>query len=152
MVAATRTVQSSELSRNSREVFAAADEGPVLISRRDGDTLLLTKVSQADQDRRGLEIAAALVAAALAPGDRSLTERLQQPFPWLILLSPADQETFASEIVATARACAAVSTFDPLVIALHAWQGTAEAVAAGYTPTDELDWLDEPEPVRDPRA
>ena len=46
MATITRTVRSSELSRNSREVFEAADQGPVLITRRDGDSLVLTKASQ----------------------------------------------------------------------------------------------------------
>ena len=151
MVTITRTVQSSELSRNSREVFEAADQGPVLITRRDGDSLVLTKASQVDYERKGLELAAALVAASLAPDDRPFVERLRQPFPWLALLSPTDQDSFAVEIIDIARACAAVSRFDRLLLTLHSWEATAEAVASGYSPDDELEWLDSAEPVDDPR-
>lgn len=152
MAAITRTVRSSELSRNSREVFEAAEQGPVLITRRDGDALVLTKASQADYDRKGLEFAAALVAASLAPDDVPFVERLRQPFPWLALLSSADQEAFAQEVVGIARACASVSRFDRLLLTLHSWKATAEEVAAGYTPDDELEWLESAEAVADPRG
>lgn len=152
MVTISRTVQSSELSRNSREVFEAADQGPVLITRRDGDALVLTKASQADDDRKGLELASALVAVSLAPNDVPFTERLRTPFPWLALLSLSEQEAFAKEIVDVARGCAAVSRYDQLLATLHAWMATAEAVAAGYTPDDELQWLDTAQPVVDPRG
>ena len=152
MSAITHTVQSSELSRNSREVFEAADQGPVLITRRDGDALVLTKASQADYDRKGLELAAALVAVSLAPNDVPFVERLRQPFPWLALLSSHDQEAFAQEVISIARACASVSRFDRLLLTLHAWKATAEEVAAGYTPDEELDWLESTEAVADPRG
>ncbi|MGL5908409.1 MAG: type II toxin-antitoxin system Phd/YefM family antitoxin, partial [Phycicoccus sp.] len=64
MDAARRTFRSSELSRNSREVFEAADRGPVLITRRDGEALVLSGAGEADRSRRGLELAAAVVGAA----------------------------------------------------------------------------------------
>lgn len=152
MATTPRSVRSSELSRNSREVFKAADEGPVLITRRDGDPLVLTRASQAERDREGLELAAALVAASLAPEDRPFVERLHQPFPWLAFLSSTDQEAFASEAVQVARACAAVAHFDRLLLTIRAWKATAEEVAIGYTPHDELEWLDAAEPVADPRG
>lgn len=152
MATIIRTVQSSELSRNSREVFEAADQGPVLITRRDGDSLVLTKASQADYDRKGLELAAALVAVSLAPDNRPFVERLRQPFPWLALLSPTDQEAFATEVIDVARACAAISRFDQLLLTLHSWKATAEEVAAGYTSDEELEWLEAAEPVVDPRG
>lgn len=147
----TRTVQSSELSRNSREVFEAADQGPVLITRRDGDALVLTKASQVDDDRKGLELASSLVAASLAPDDVPFVERLRVPFPWLALLTPGEQGVFAKEVVDVARGCASVARYEQLLMTLHAWVATAEAVAAGYTRDDELQWLDVTEAVADPR-
>ena len=152
MATITRTVRSSELSRNSREVFEAADQGPVLITRRDGDSLVLTKASQVEHDRRGLELATAVVAASLAPGDQPFVERLRQPFPWLALLSLADQEAFSVEVVDVARACAAISRFDRLLLTLHSWKATAEEVAAGHLADDELEWLGAAEPVVDSSA
>lgn len=152
MAAITRTIQSSELSRHSREVFEAADQGPVLITRRDGEALVLTKASQANYERKGLQLAASLVAASLAPDDVPFVERLRGPFPWLALLSSSDQDAFAQEVVSIARACASISQFDRLLLTLHSWKATAEEVAPGYTPDDELEWLEPVEAVADPHA
>jgi PHD/YefM family antitoxin component YafN of YafNO toxin-antitoxin module len=148
----TSTVQSSELSRNPASVFAAADQGPVTITRRDGESLVLAKSSDVAKEREGLELAARLVAASLAPAVTPFVERLRGPFPWLEFLRPTDRELFAREIVDIARACAAVSHFDRLLVTVTAWHSTAEAIAYGYTPDDKLEWLDEPAPVSDPRT
>jgi hypothetical protein len=146
----SRTVQSSELSRNSAAVFKAVDQGPVTITRRDGETLILTKESDLAHQRQGLELAAHLVAASLAPDDVPFVDRLRGPFPWVEFFSPADREAFAQEIVDVARACAAMSRFDRLLITLTAWHSTAQAIADGYTHDGHLEWLDVPEPVADP--
>src|SRR5665811_1943196 len=95
----SRTVQSSELSRNSAAVFKAVDQGPVTITRRDGETLILTKESDLAHERQGLELAAHLVAASLAPDDVPFVNRLRGPFPWVEFFSPADREAFAQETV-----------------------------------------------------
>lgn len=39
-----------------------------------------------------------------------------------------------------------------LAVVLAECKATAEAIALGYTPDAELDWLDGAEPVDDPRA
>ncbi len=146
-----RTVQSSELSRNSASVFKAVDQGPVIITRRDGETLILTKESDLAHQREGLELAAHLVAASLAPNDVLFVDRLRGPFPWVEFFSPSDREAFAQEIVDVARACATMSRFDRLLVTVGAWHSTAQAIADGYTPDEDLEWLDVPEPVADPR-
>lgn len=149
------TVQSSELSRNSRKVFRAADDGPVLITRRDGEPLVLTRASRAETDQHGLRLASALVAASLSPDQRPLAERLTDAFPWVTLLSDGDRAVFAQEIVQVARACAAVASYGPLLKTLRSWEGTAQALAAGFTPAEALEWLDGDDDgtaVRDPRA
>ena len=146
----SQTVQSSELSRNSAAVFAAADRGPVTITRRDGESLVLSKASEVEFQRRGLELAVQLISASLAPGDLPFSERLRGPFPWVEFLKPEGREQFAQEIVDVARACASVSRFDRLLLTLQAWYSTAEAIAQGYTPDDELTWIDEPSRVSDP--
>ena len=147
----SRTVQSSELSRNSASVFKAVDQGPVIITRRDGETLILTKESDLADQREGLELAAHLVAASLAPNDVPFVDRLRGPFPWVEFFSPSDREAFAQEIVDVARACATMSRFDRLLVTVGAWHSTAQAIADGYTPDEDLEWLDVPEPVADPR-
>ena len=67
-------------------------------------------------------------------------------------LKPEGRQEFAQEIVDVARACASGSRFDRLLLTLQAWRSTAEAIAEGYTPDDQLTWIDEPSRVPDPRA
>ncbi|HEX9088389.1 MAG TPA: type II toxin-antitoxin system Phd/YefM family antitoxin [Arthrobacter sp.] len=147
----SRTVQSSELSRNPAAVFKASEEGPVTITRRDGAPLTLLTTREFDTDHEGMELAAHLVTASLADPEVPFVERLGTPFPWMAFLSQADQESFAREIVAITRACASVARFDKALITLRAWKSTAEALSAGYTPDDQLDWI-EPTVVADPRT
>lgn len=139
-----RHVQSSELSRNSASVFAAAEEGPVTITRRDGEDFILATVTDATRERRAIEIASGLVAASLSESSASLGDRLREPFPWVEFLTETDREAFADEIIRVMRACAALGEFRPLLIAFSAWKSTAEAYARGITPDDQLDWLDTP--------
>lgn len=102
------------------------------------------QVQRCRQGASGTRAAAHLVAASLAPGDTPFVERLRGPFPWLEFLKPAERELFAREVVDIARACAAVSHFDRLLVTVTAWHSTAEAFAYGYTPDAKLEWLDEP--------
>ena len=146
-----RSVKSSELSRNSAAVFAAAEEGPVDITRRDGEGFVLTKASYADGERRALRVATDVVSASLAESGQPLGERLRQQFPWVEFLAADDRARFAEEIVDLTRACAAVGQFSRLLVVFDAWRSTAEAIAAGYTPDADLDWLPEPVLVQDPR-
>jgi hypothetical protein len=146
-----RTVPSSDLSRNSAAVFKAVEQGPVIITRRDGETLVLTKESDLAHQRQGLQLAAHLVAVSLAPGDVPFVDRLRVPFPWLEFLTPSDRAIFALEIVDVARACAAMSNFDRLLLTLSAWRSTAQAIADGYTHDEDLEWLDVSERADDPR-
>ncbi|TFC17937.1 hypothetical protein E3O19_05460 [Cryobacterium algoritolerans] len=87
-----RVVQSSDLSRRSAAVFAAAEEAAVQVTRRDGETLVLTTKREAAVHEQILEVAAQLIAVSL--DDRgTLGDRLARPFPWIMLLSVQDQRT-----------------------------------------------------------
>ena len=114
--------------------------------------MTLVRSSTVEREHEALGLAASLVAASLAPGNASFAERLLVPFPWLGFLPVDQREQFASEIVEVSRACASISNFDRLFVVLAEWKATAEAIALGYTPDAELDWLDDAEPVNDPRA
>ena len=61
-------------------------------------------------------------------------------------LPTGEQQQFADELVATARACASVQQFEPLLAEVAAWRSTAQAYAAGWDKV-EVDWLDEPDDV-----
>ena len=97
------TFQSSELSRASAEVFAAATDHPVEVTRRDGESLVLMSES-ADRARTALlELAAQLVAVSTNT-DGTLVTRMFDRFPWMLALSTADQQTCANDILTAARA------------------------------------------------
>lgn len=144
------TVQFSELSRASKSVAAAADLGPVLITRRDGEPLILQRKSDVDRHLEGVELAVSISAAAVADGSERFATRLEGPFPWIAFLSHDEREQCADELLQTIRACASVLEFRPLVVTLSAWRSTADAHARGLTSDADLDWLPEPVPVERP--
>lgn len=146
----SRHSTSSELSRDPALVFPSADEGPLVISRRDGEPLTLLRSRTIEREHEAFEVVANLAAASLAPGSLSLPERLLTPFPWLGFLPVKQREQFSAEIVETARACVSITNFGRLSVTVAEWEATAEAVAAGFTPDAELNWLDNAEPVPHP--
>ncbi|MDA3804849.1 prevent-host-death protein [Clavibacter sp. CT19] len=146
--ARTTIRRSSELSKHSADVFAEAEEHPVQVTRRDGETLVLMSQSAADAQAQLLQLAADLITVTL-DDEGSLASRMAQRFPWMLALSAADQESCARELVDAARA--SFSTGQPhLAIAeLTSWRETATAIAAGLAPSP-VEWLDRPVPVARP--
>lgn len=135
------TFQSSELSRASAEVFAAATDHPVEVTRRDGESLVLMSES-ADRARTALlELAAQLVAVSTNT-DGTLVTRMIDRFPWMLALSTADQQTCANDILTAARASFATNQPHLAIAELTAWRETATAVAAGLG-REPVEWLDE---------
>lgn len=140
--------KSSELSRNSSQVFAAAENGPVIVTRRDGEPLVLMNEREADARKQLFEFAAQLIA--ITTDDRgSLADRMAEHFPWMFALSEADKVQCAKDLVNAARASFATEQPHLAVAALNSWRETAEALAAGYrnAPTE---WLDGDEAVARP--
>lgn len=146
-----RSVRSSELSRNPAAVFAAAEEGPINITRRDGEDFVLSLASAVAQERRAVQIAADLMWASLDTYGAPLAERLRQPFPWIEFLTPEARDQFAEEIVSVTRACDAIAEFTRVLVVFDSWRSSAEAIARGYIPDGDLHWLAEPVDVPDPR-
>jgi hypothetical protein len=137
-----RIVASSDLSRHSAQVFVLVEIGPVEVTRRDGETLLLvTKRSVAGQNEI-LHIAAQVIAIAWDERG-SLVDRVAQQFPWIKLLKTEEQAECARSIVETARGAFAIDRPAALVTEIQAWRNTAEAHAAGWG-QEERDWLAEP--------
>ncbi|MDO5745446.1 MAG: prevent-host-death protein [Micrococcaceae bacterium] len=135
------TFQSSELSRSSAEVFAAAADHPVEVTRRDGESLVLMSGS-ADRARTNLlELAAQLVAVSTST-DGTLVMRMIDRFPWMLALSPADQQACANDILSAARASFATNQPHLAIAELTAWRETATAIAAGLG-QEPVEWLDD---------
>lgn len=142
------TFQSSELSRNSANVFAAAEERPVTVTRRDGETLVLMSEREAAAQDRLFEFAAQIIAATT--DDRgTLVERMADRFPWMLALNPEDRATATAEIVSAARASFATKQAHLAFAELSAWRETAEALAAGLV-SGPVDWFDDDVVVKRP--
>ncbi|MCV9993463.1 prevent-host-death protein [Paeniglutamicibacter sp. ZC-3] len=142
------TFQSSELSRGSAEVFAAAADHPVEITRRDGESLVLMSGS-ADRARTALlELAAQLVAVSTST-DGTLVSRMIDRYPWMLSLSRADQEVCVNDVLTAARASFATGQPHLAVVELKSWRETATALAAGLGRAP-LEWLDDAEKVERP--
>lgn len=151
----TSTATFSALLRTPNEVIDQLEAGDVLLTRRDAEPLRLSKARPAEQEVHTLAALAQLIAAGLDDdaSDR-LVDKLIDPFPWITVLPPAARRGFIEEFLATARACAALGRFERLTIALAAWKGTAEAYADPAISRDgsDLEYLDEPQVVGDPRT
>ncbi|ROP72460.1 prevent-host-death protein [Curtobacterium sp. PhB115] len=131
-----RSVQSSDLSRHAKQVFAAAEEEPLEVTRRDGKPLVLTTKERSDDDDAVLEIAAQLIAAVTVNEQLPLHDRLAVPYPWIKLLSRDDQKRFAREIVDVARGSFSLRQPRRLLLEMQAWRNSAEAIAAGWGARD----------------
>jgi len=142
------TFQSSELSRASADVFAAAADHPVRVTRRDGEALVLMSES-ADQARASLlELAAQLVAVSTST-EGSLASRMSDRYPWMLALSPVDQEVCAGDVLKAARASFATNQPHLAIAELTSWRETATAIAAGLG-QEPVEWLDDSETVERP--
>jgi hypothetical protein len=140
--------QSSELSRSSADVFAAAADHPVRVTRRDGESLVLMSES-ADAARISLlELAAQLVAVSTST-EGTLAARMSDRFPWMLALSPADQEACADDVLAAARASFATNQPHLAIAELASWRETATAIAAGLG-KEPVEWLADSETVERP--
>ncbi|MFC8304837.1 prevent-host-death protein [Specibacter sp. NPDC057265] len=140
--------QSSELSRSSADVFAAAADHPVRVTRRDGEALVLMSES-ADQARASLLDLAAQLVAVSTSSNGSLTSRMSDRFPWMLALSQANQELCANDILTAARASFATNQPHLAIAELTSWRETATAIAAGLG-QKPVDWLDDSETVERP--
>jgi hypothetical protein len=138
--AATR--RSSDLSKHSAKVFAEAEDHPVTVTRRDGESLVLMSQREADARAELLSIAATLLAAALEDGP--LTEHMASRFPWMYALRVEDRDECARDLIDAARASFATHQPHLVITTLTSWRETATAIAAGLG-VQTVEWIDEDE-------
>lgn len=95
-----------------------------------------------------LEIAAQLIGAATM-NDGNLTRFMSNHFPWMLALSPTDQDECARDVLNAARASFSVGQSHLALSTLTSWRETAEAIAAGLGEA-LVEWLDDDEFVERP--
>ena len=139
----TVTWRSSDLSKKSAEVFAEAEQGPVTVTRRDGEPMVLMAAGRAAEMDHLLDSAAQFTQALLR-GQAEPVAAMSEVYPWMMALAPEDRSACAKELRDAALASFSTGQARLLEEAEASWRGTAEAVAAGLVSSD-VDWLgDEP--------
>ncbi|MGA5429148.1 hypothetical protein ACPCVL_20430 [Streptomyces koyangensis] len=150
------SVHFSELvNRNRRTLARLEDSRSLLLRRRDGEDLVLTTASRAEQDRTVVSAATRMLLAMARrePGSMELLlDLLPDAFPWVRFLPEADVHAFAVELVDTMRAADSVGNNASVAQLLVEWQHTAEVhsdpeLLAALT----RDHGDDYGPVPDPR-
>lgn len=148
MTALAHQFQSSELSRNSATVFAAAETSPVLVTRRDGEDLVLMTKREADATAALNEFAAQLLGIR-AHSPQDLADKVSQLYPWMLALSQEDREQCASDLLHATRAALATGQPERVVSEMLSWRETARAVSEGLLASSD-DWLESLELVERP--
>jgi hypothetical protein len=141
--------QSSDLNRNPVKVFAAAEQAPVLVTRRDGQDLILMTEQEVEAQREFFNLAADLFAVTSAT-EGTLGQRMANRFPWMFALDAVGREECAMELVNSARASFATGQPNLLRLSFLGWKDTAYAIAGGRTEHNTSDWFDFPIPVESP--
>jgi len=148
MTSLAHRFQSSELSRNSASVFAAAETSPVLVTRRDGEDLVLMTKKEADASAALNEFAAQLLGIT-AHSTKELAEKACQLYPWMLALSQADQEQCATDLLTATRTALATGQPERVVSEMLSWRETARAISDGLRVSDD-GWLESLELVERP--
>lgn len=151
----TKTATFSTLLRHPNEVIASLEEGDVVLTRRDGEPLRISKERDAAREQEMTQAFAQMLGALVLDDDQAgrLLDRLRIPFGWLDFLGEDEQREFAEEFFRTARACAAAGNFERLAIEVGNWQETALAYSLGlHHGLSAVEYLDEDLAVEDPRA
>lgn len=133
--------RSSDLCRNSADVFAAAADHPITVTRRDGEPLVLMSEREDHARNELLQLAAQLMGVTTSDG-RNVVEFMVGQFPWMLALTPDDQEDCVREVLNAARANFSTGQPHLALSTLTSWRETAEAVAAslGELP---VEWIDD---------
>lgn len=137
--------RSSDLSHDATSIYRAAEQAPVLVTRRDAEDLVLMSERENTARRLLLEFAAQIIAVT-TDDQGSLSHRMSNIFPWMLALSPEGREKCAIALVEAARASFATGQLHLALAEKTAWEETAINMAAGFGQAP-ADWLDETIPV-----
>ncbi|MDQ3092628.1 MAG: hypothetical protein M3R46_13430 [Actinomycetota bacterium] len=110
--------------------------GDVLLRRREGETLRLSRESNDAAQRDALLTAVRLLTlGAGAQGQIELVgAKVAQRLPWTRFLSDSDRTAFVEEFLRTLEACADLGEFAALGRLVGDWKATASLHAEGLGP------------------
>lgn len=132
---ATHELTWSAFLREPTRVEPMLEKGDVLLKRRDGEALRLSRESRDANTRQAIIDAVRLLradpsAAPIRGPDQSVTNRL----PWTRFLPEEDRLAFVTEFIDHLEACADLGDFTALGRLLEEWKNTAAAYADGVAP------------------
>lgn len=108
--------------------------GDVLLRRREGETLRLSRESNDSAQREALLAAVRLLTAGGAHAKKNLQldeAEVAERLPWTRFLSAADRTAFVAEFLDTLEACADLGEFAALGRVIEDWKATASLHAEG---------------------
>ncbi len=120
----------SSFLREPTSVERWLERGDVLLRRREGERLRLSRESSDTAQREALSAALQLLtrgAERLQLDDAEIAERL----PWTRFLPAADRKAFVAEFLGTLEACADLGEFAALGRLVEDWKATASLHAEG---------------------
>jgi len=122
----------SKFLREPSSVEPLLEHGDVVLKRRDGEPLRLTRESKREAAHDALATAARLLAPALSQtARRSIEARARTHLPWTRFLPEADRRQFLTEFLLQFEACADLGDFTALDNLLFRWKNAASLHAEG---------------------
>ncbi|MHB8878251.1 MAG: hypothetical protein ACYC8T_31535 [Myxococcaceae bacterium] len=124
----------SSFLREPTSVEPWLERGDVLLRRRAGETLRLSRESSDVAQREALLVAVRLLtlgAAHAKEGPQLDEEEIAERLPWTRFLPAADRGTFLAEFLRTLEACADLGEFAALGRLVDDWKATASLHAEG---------------------
>ncbi|MGA1838247.1 hypothetical protein VD659_15100 [Herbiconiux sp. 11R-BC] len=117
--------------RTPRVVAALAEQGGVLITRRDAADLVLLRASDLENRQAGIALVAQLVRAVLR--SRDMAAALRELFAWTSLLNDGELTACACELEKQFWAAAELGEYDALLVVVAGWRSTARSRASGVS-------------------
>ncbi|MBI2897850.1 MAG: hypothetical protein HYY06_30105 [Deltaproteobacteria bacterium] len=108
--------------------------GDVLLRRRDGQTLRLSRESSETAQREALLAAVRLLTVGASRAKKKLQideAEIAERLPWTRFLPAADRTTFVAEFLDTLESCADLGEFVALGRLVEDWKATASLHAEG---------------------
>lgn len=116
----------SDLIRRQTSVFPALDDTDVILQRRDGEDLVLSRAERWNAMESALHLLARSMRL-VAGTNRDLAEDVfAEELPWLVWLPPEARAEAVSEILDQLMAGADTGQFMPFARSLREWKSTAE--------------------------
>lgn len=126
-------VSWSAFLREPTSIESKLERGDVLLRRRDGEPLYLSRASRRDDEREAVLTAVRLLNDRFAaPHEQAMDELVSARLPWTRVLSREDREAFGKEFLDHLGACAELGNFAPLSVLLTEWKNTASALLEGH--------------------